>query len=105
MVKINSSELPLIREAILIWTGWKRNPTPMRNDSLLINHFGAERAARLGPIIKSLEGDFYASNAKFTAPNLQEMGKIASEEFRKSYPEMPDDAIEALAWCYTYDYK
>jgi hypothetical protein len=39
------------------------------------------------------------------AKDLVEMGAIASAQFRQKHPEISDEAIRALAWCYTYDYK
>lgn len=37
--------------------------------------------------------------------NLVEMGQRAAEAFRQRYPEVSDTAIQALTWCYTFDYK
>jgi hypothetical protein len=33
------------------------------------------------------------------------MGDVASREFRALHPEVSDQAIEAFAWCYTFDCK
>jgi hypothetical protein len=33
------------------------------------------------------------------------MGDIASADFRSRHPDLCDEAVEALAWCYTFDYK
>ncbi len=59
----------------------------------------------LMPIVKALYEDFYKSEARHTAPTLKEMGEQAALEFRLRHPEISDDAVIALAWCYTYDYK
>jgi hypothetical protein len=49
--------------------------------------------------------DFYASDARFAVADLTEMGDVAVDHFRKAHPEVSDEAVRALAWCYTYDYK
>ena len=105
MDKVNNLESPLIVEAVLVWTGWGRDVTPCREDSLLINHFGADATVKLLAVIKSLEEDFYSSDARLVAANLQEMEKLASEEFRKKHPTIADEIVKAFAWCYTFDFK
>ncbi len=78
---------------------------PSRNDKRLTDHFGEEIAAKLLPIIKSLEDDFYDSDAQFTAANLQVMEKIASEQFKQKHPTVSDKIVKAFAWCYTFDFR
>jgi hypothetical protein len=67
--------------------------------------YGAEAAAKWLPILHALEDDFYASTARYTAKDLQEMSEVASEEFRKGHPEVEETVVQALAWCYTFDFK
>jgi hypothetical protein len=105
VVEINDFESAQLVEAILAWTGWGRSAIPLRDDSLLEKHFGDEVAAKLLPVIKSLEDDFYSSDAKFVADDIQEMGKLSSEHFKKKHPAIPDEIVKALAWCYTFDFK
>jgi hypothetical protein len=92
-------------EAVLLWTGYGRDMMPRRDDSLLVCHFGAEVAARLLPVVRSLSNDFYSSDARFVAADLEEMGALSMVHFRKKHPDMPDEIVEAFAWCYTFDFK
>ena len=105
MVEMNNLNSPQLVEAVRLWTGWGQAMMPSRNDKRLTDHFGEETAAKLLPVIKSLEDDFYASNAQFIAANLQEMEKIASEQFTQKHPTVSDEIVKALAWCYTFDFK
>jgi hypothetical protein len=102
MEEIEHSQLT---KAVLIWTGWGRESWPHRDDSLVVNHFGPELAAKLLTTIKTLMDDFYSSNANLVADNLQEMGKIAAEQFRKKHPEISEEIVKVFAWCYTFDFK
>jgi hypothetical protein len=102
---MNSEESNLLIEAVFIWTGRGQKSWPHRDESALINHFGAEKASKLLSTIKFLQDDFYSSNANLIADNLQEMGKMASEEFRKKHPDIPEEIVQAFVWCYTFDYK
>ncbi len=105
MDKVNDFESLLVVKAVLVWTGWGRDVMPRRDDSLLVEHFGAEVAAKLLPVVKSLEHDFYLSDARFVAVDLKEMEKLSSEQFRKKNPAVADEIVKAFAWCYTFDFK
>ncbi|MBK8012202.1 MAG: hypothetical protein IPK13_12710 [Deltaproteobacteria bacterium] len=105
MDKMTSEEWQQVGEAILVWSGWGRSSWPLRNDEPVAKRFGSEIAATLLPLIRQLEDEFYASDARHTAADLAEMASISSQQFAAKYPELPDDAVRALAWCYTFDYK
>jgi hypothetical protein len=91
--------------ALIVWTGWGQTAWPQRDEQRLASFLGADSAAELLPQLRKLEDDFYASNARHTAPDLAAMGRMAAHDFRGLHPEISNDAIEALTWCYTYDYK
>jgi hypothetical protein len=94
-----------VSEGIVVWTGWGDAAWPARDDARLVERFGAEMAVEIAPRIRQLEDDFYASNARFTISDLRHMGDVAADEFRKIHPEISDDAVKALTWCYMYDHK
>lgn len=96
---------PLLVNAMLIWTGWGSKDSPTRDDTRVIDSFGEEAATSLLPVIKSLENDFYESNARFVAADVPEMAAIASQQFLGKYPGISEEIVEALAWCYTFDFK
>lgn len=91
-------------EAIVVWTGRGRTAWPARDEALLVERFG-EDAANLLPVVKRLAHEFYESDAKHVAVDLKAMGGQAAEEFRSRHPEISQEAVEALAWCYTWDHK
>lgn len=96
---------PQLAGAIRIWAGWGSNPSPSRDEARVVQHYGATAAAKLLPVIKSLEDDFYASDARFTAVDLQQMAALASEQFVQKHPGIDKGIVEVLAWCYTFDFK
>ena len=103
MVTINKWDSPAFIEAFLFWTAYGRDIMPRRDDASVVAHFGAEVASELLPAIKSLMDEYYLSSANHTASDLAEMGRIATEEFQKRHPEIADEVLKALAWCYTFD--
>jgi hypothetical protein len=57
------------------------------------------------PAVRGLEDDFYSSDARHTARDLVQMVDIAASQFKAEHPRITDEAVQALAWCYTFDYK
>jgi hypothetical protein len=78
---------------------------PSRDDARLVERFGEGLAVELLPQLRQLEDDFYLSTARDAAPDLKTMGDAAAADFRRMHPEIGDEAVEALTWCYTFDYK
>jgi hypothetical protein len=103
--KMSRRDWDRIGKAIMVWTGWGRSEWPRRDKSVLVDHFGEDAAVELLPLVRELEEDFYSSDARHVALDLAEMAEMASAQFRERHPEIADAAVQALAWCYTYDYK
>jgi hypothetical protein len=99
------TDLSHLSEAVIIWTGWGETSSPDRDDERVVRHFGPLVAAELIPRIVDLEQDFYQSDARHTVADLKEMGDTAARQSRARHPELSEDAVQALAWCYTFDYR
>ena len=95
----------LVSEAIVLWLGFRIVPWPKRDESRVSERFGAEVANDLLPAVRELEDEFYESDARHKAADVEVMGEQASAEFRAAYPNLSDDAVAALAWAYTFDFK
>src|SRR5262245_20556255 len=96
---------PQLIEAVRLWTGWGITPAPSPDDARLKKRYGDAVASTLLPLIKSLEDDFYSSDARITAKDLAEMGDVAIRDFKEKHPGVADEIAQALAWCCTFDYK
>lgn len=105
MESIGTPSAAEISTAIVVWTGWGDEIRPNHSEFRLVKRFGDARAQDLIPILRQLEDEFYESDAKFTVADLAEMGDKAATRFRQLHPELTQDAIEAFAWCYSYDFK
>ncbi len=105
MAEISNVDQQTLSKAVIVWTGYETATCPTRDDATLEGVFPVEQAAKLAIIVKSLEDDFYKSQAHVTAKNLSEMQNIASSDFKQLHPELPEEIANAFAWCYTFDYK
>jgi hypothetical protein len=94
-----------LTDAVVEWTGWGAHAWPARDDLRILNEFGQARGAVLVEAVHRLAGDFYESSARFTVSDLAQMSDQAADEFRERHPEVGEQAVRALAWCYTFDFK
>jgi hypothetical protein len=99
------SDPKLLSDALVVWTGKDVTAIPARDEALLVERFGETLAIELLPQLLHLQEDFYSSTAYNMAPDLKSIGDKAAEDFRRIHPEIGDDAVEALVWCYTWDWK
>lgn len=95
----------VLSRAVIVWSGWGTASFPLREDAAVIAAFGAEQAPALLERIRELEDDFYESDARLTIADLDAMGAAAAAKFRERHPEISNEAVRALAWCYTFDFK
>ena len=102
---MKKKELLTLADAMVAWTGWKTTISPLRDDQIFAERFGTEQAAKWLSTLHALEDDFYSSDARHVAKDLQEMAAMSSEQFRKKNHDVDDCVVQALAWCYTFDYK
>ncbi len=105
MVAVSKWDSAVFAEAFLVWTAYGRDIMPRRDDTSVASRFGTKVASELLPAIKSLMNEFYQSDAKYTAADLVEMGRMATDDFKTKHPEVADEVLKALAWCYTFDFR
>lgn len=48
-------------------------------------------------ITEMLEKDFYSSDARVVAANLQEMEELVSAQFKRKHPTVAEEIVEAFA--------
>ncbi len=94
-----------LTKAVALWTGRGIRSWPHRDDAALTREFGEARGLDLLVALRSLETEFYRSDAHLNEPDLQAMTHRASEEFRSLHPEAPSALVDALAWCYSFDHR
>ena len=94
----------LMSHAIVVWTGWGHTSWPARDERRLVERYGDQVAAHLVVVLRALETEFYASDARHTVADLADMGAVAAARFQSIHPELSAAAVRALTWCYTYDF-
>ena len=101
VVGVDSTKLV---NAMRIWSRWG-GIAPNRDDARLRQQLGTAEADVLLPVLKQLEEDFYTSDARYTAADINEMGRLAKEHFTHRHPTVSTEIGDIFAWCYKLDFK
>lgn len=88
----------------LAWTWWGARRGCRGTTTRSCRH-QRDRIVELLPPVRMDEDEFYRSRAHLEAPDLAARGVMAAGEFRRARPDISDEAVRALAWCYTFDFK
>lgn len=95
---------PRVSEAVVVWTGFGQAAAPVRDEALVERHFGELVLDRM-PLVRMLDDEYYESDARYVATDDADMERRSAADFRALHPEVSDEAVKALAWCYSYDYR
>ncbi|WP_369371826.1 hypothetical protein AB1046_00490 [Promicromonospora sp. Populi] len=91
--------------AIVLWTGRECSDSPTRDSESVIRDYGDSVGRTLLARILEIEEAFYKTSAHAKVSDLAAMGEQAAADFRPKHPEVGEEAVQALAWCYTFDYR
>ncbi len=105
MEQVRTLDAATLSKAVVLWSGWRDAARPLRDRSRLVPAFGQDRADELMSQIREIADEFYASDARFVATDLGDMAHRAIKDFRQRRADLSEAALQALAWCYTWDYK
>lgn len=100
-----TDDADLVSEAVVVWSGEGRSSWPLREGAAIVERFGADQARWLVPAVRALSEDFYSSDTHHWVVDLIDMGKAAAAAFRQRHPAVSEEAVAALTWCYTFDFK
>ena len=91
--------------AIVLWTGRGNAASPARDSELVLREYEDGVGRTLLARILEIEEAFYSSSAHAEVVDLAAMGERAAADFRPEHPEVGEGAVQALVWCYTFDYR
>jgi len=104
MEEISRSDADRVSEALVLWLG-PITSAGYDGEAALVKRFGAPEAAKLRPVLRALEKEFFESDARHVAADLEEMGDRAIADFKHKHPEISDQALNVLANHYAFAFK
>ncbi len=94
----------LLSRALVIYTGRGASPYPARSVDRISEYFGIVAAAELEAEVTRLDEEFYMLEPA-NDESIDAAADRAVSIFAAHHPDLTKDAIDALRWCYTYDWK
>jgi hypothetical protein len=94
-----------LSEAVVLFIGFRSYPMPFSDPARVIQKFGAVRGAELATEVESLLVEQRKIPVDWSRHSLTSAGDMARDYMRARHPELSDEALTALRWKFTYDWK
>jgi hypothetical protein len=94
-----------LSRAVTLLVGYGLVPAPLTDPSRLATAFDPVRSAELAPRAQALIAETAAIEVDWSALSLAEAGRYVEDTMRARHPELGPDALAALAWKWTYDWR
>jgi hypothetical protein len=94
-----------VSEAIVLFLGFGRAPSPSRDRDRLFEEFGGVEGTRLDRVVNSLLKEVGAIEVDWSVHSLETAGHFAREEMRRRHPGLSEAALRAIEWKFTYDWR
>ena len=94
-----------ISEAVILFLGVGSSPTPSRIRDNLTQRFGPTRAALLESQVRALLDEVMAINIDWEKHSLVSGGELALAHMRLQHPELNEEALKALEWEFSWNWR
>jgi hypothetical protein len=101
-MKENKSNLS---EALLIYVGWNTNRSPCSNELQVIDKFGDINGNSLIEDIQAIFHEVSLIPIDWSRNTLVSAGQIARNHAHNKYPDLSEDALKAVEWKFTFDWR
>jgi hypothetical protein len=78
---------------------------PRPDDLRVISRFGEEAVLDILPLARRMFDDFYATDAIHRVTDNDEMLEVVAADFGGLHPDISADAVDALKWSMSWDYR
>lgn len=101
MKTINSE----LSEALIIYVGWGSSRAPKSDDSRIIERFGPSKGKSLLEALDVIFHDVNSMPIDWSTHTLVSAGQAARDHAHRKYPDLSDEALKALEWKFTFDWR
>lgn len=102
MTDLNYSELS---RALVTYIQFKKAKWPQTDKDAVIREFGENKATVLLNQIKELVGEVGAIKVDWTKYSLAFAADFVRAEMKKRHPKLSSEAVDALAWKWSFESK
>ena len=90
---------------MVLYTGHGAASSPQRDSGALVREFGAESAADLLTSVRDLLAELSAIDVDWSKHTLASAAQVVRAEFARRHPELTDEALNAMFWRFTYEWR
>lgn len=94
-----------LSEALVLYVGWGASRFPRMDASVVIGRFGQSRGHQLLETLGEIFRDANAIPIDWSKETLVAAGHIARSNAHQQRPELSEEALKALEWKYTFDWR
>lgn len=91
--------------AVVLYTHWVDKPSPRHDSDAVIAEFGAQRGPELLVEVAELFREANLLEVDWTSMTLAEGGDYMRSVTAKRHPELTDEALDAMRWKWTFDWR
>jgi hypothetical protein len=92
-------------EAVILLLGRGISPYPKRDPERLTQRFGEELGLDLVQYSEAVLAELYAEPPDWSTDDLKSATENAVQRIRSGHPELSDEALSALGWSFSWDWK
>lgn len=94
-----------LSDAIVLYVGYEVSNCPRLERSRLIPKFGEVRASDVELRVKSLLTELGSIEVDWATHDLVSGSAVARDAMHTRFPELSEQALDALEWKFSYDWK
>lgn len=98
----NQNEL---RQALVLYLGYGSTPYPVADGAKVVEVYGQQMGAALISDVLKLTDEVNQIKIDWSNVSLEVAGKIVRAEIHNRYPFLGDQALDAIAWKFTFDWR
>lgn len=91
--------------AVVLFLGWRSSPVPLRDSQRLVDEYGASDGAVLERYVNEVIDELHSLEVDWSVDTLTSAAAKAVRLVSDRHPELSSDALEALQWKFTYDWR
>jgi hypothetical protein len=94
-----------LSQAVVAYLAKGRSPFPRSDDEAVLEFAGEQGGAELLARVREITAEMMAIPIDWSTHSLVEGGREAQRRIAELHPELGSDALDALYWMFTYNWR
>jgi hypothetical protein len=94
-----------LSRGVVFYLGYGERSAPLPDPQRVVAEFGPQRGEELVTTIQALVAEVMAAPVDWASETLSSATDDAHDRMHRAHPELADDAVQALAWIFSWDWR